>query len=961
MTHLPTRARAPGAAAVRSWQVQSSAADLSDGAAISQPGYRATGWHDAPARSTVMAALLHNGRFGDLGYSTRLRDDVDRTMFEVPWWFRTTFRTPATPGSRTAVRSDGIIPSADLWVNGVKVAGRDLIAGAYTSNSFDLTALVRRGENALSYLVYPGSPMTDLSIGWVDWNQWPPDNNMGIWRDVVILSTGPVQLSHPRVTVTLSPAHDEARLVVTADATNLSSEPVETVLAVRVSGPGGVATLNAAVATGSGPTERAVAGTVLAVAGGGTEAAPADTGLAVAGGGTEAAPADTGLAVAGGGTEAAPAGTVLAVAGGETEAAPAGILLAVGAGDVKRARAEVVLGNPAIWWPAGEGDQPLYDLEVVAMADGSVSDRASASFGVRSVTSDVAPGGGRRFLVNGRYVPVRGAGWCPDLFLRHDPQRIADELAYTLDIGLNTIRLEGKGENPEFFEMADEAGLLVLPGWECCNKWEAHACTGGAPWDDHDFDVAARSMEAEAYRLANHPSVVGFVMGSDFPPEPRAARLYVVALEAARWDLPIISSATVEGTEEAGPSGMKMTGPYAWVPPVYWYSTDPALGGAVGFNSETSAGNNVPRLSSLERMLSPEELEQLWREPSVKQFHAGPPSEFDNLEIFHRALAGRYGAPRSLRDFVAKAQLASYEATRAQFEAFGGRATAPVPATGEIYWMLNSAWPSLNWQLWDHFLDPSGAYFGAKKAHEPVHVQYAYDDRSVYVVNRTRLTTPLMELSARIRSVTGSVLEARTVGVGAVAARETVRVMPALPPDGTSATYFLELDLTDGAGNLVSSNVYWLSTTEDVLAVDETTWQYTPTSAFAELQGLESLGAPDLEATVESTVLGRRARTTVTIRNASGAGTPPTPAIGVHAALLSVAGATGASGRESSAVVPVLWSDNDILLFAGQSTTLIAECAAAALGGREPLIQVDAFNLAAPFRAGRARDNAETQ
>jgi exo-1,4-beta-D-glucosaminidase len=186
--------------------------------------------------------------------------------------------------------------------------------------------------------------------------------------------------------------------------------------------------------------------------------------------------------------------------------------------------------------------------------------------------------------------------------------------------------------------------------------------------------------------------------------------------------------------------------------------------------------------------------------------------------------------------------------------------------------------------------------------------------------------------------------------------------MPALPPDGTSATYFLELDLTDGAGNLVSSNVYWLSTTEDVLAVDETTWQYTPTSAFAELQGLESLGAPDLEATVESTLLGRRARTTVTIRNASGAVTPPTPAIGVHAALLlSVAGATGASGRESSAVVPVLWSDNDILLFAGQSTTLIAECAAAALGGREPLIQVDAFNLAAPFRAGRARDNAETQ
>ena len=100
-------------------------------------------------------------------------------------------------------------------------------------------------------------------------------------------------------------------------------------------------------------------------------------------------------------------------------------------------------------------------------------------------------------------------------------------------------------------------------------------------------------------------------------------------------------------------------------------------------------------------MLSPEEMEHLWRQPSAKQFHAGPPSEFDNLEILHRALAARYGEPRSLRDFLAKAQLVSYEATRAQFEAYGSRTHRSEPATGVVYWMLNSAWPSLNWQLWD--------------------------------------------------------------------------------------------------------------------------------------------------------------------------------------------------------------------------------------------------------------------
>lgn len=894
---------------MRSWQVQSSATDPCDGATVSQPGYRATGWLDAPARSTVMAALLHNGCFADLAYSTRLRDDVDRTIFDVPWWFRTTFRSAPVPGARTTIRSDGIIPSADLWVNGRKVGGRDAIAGAYTSNSFDATDLVRRGDNALAYLVHTGSPLTDLSIGWVDWNQWPPDDNMGIWRDVAIVSTGPVRLSHPRVTMELSPALDEARVVVTVDASNLTPEAVDLMLGVMVSGPS---------------------------------------------------------------------------CGHTGERATAEIVLGAGASD--RATVEIVLNKPAIWWPASEGGQPLYDVDIVGTVNGSVSDRASSSFGVRSVTSDIAPGGGRRFVVNGRYIPIRGAGWTPDLFLRHDPQRIADELAYALDVGLNTIRLEGKGENGEFFERADEVGMLVLPGWECCNKWEAHAGTGGAPWDDHDFDVAGRSMEAEAYRLANHPSVVGFVIGSDFPPEPRACQLYVEALGRARWDLPVISSATVEGTEDAGPSGMKMTGPYAWVPPIYWYSNDPELGGAVGFNSEASAGNNVPRLASLEKMLSPEELERLWREPSAKQFHSAPPSEFDNLEILHTALAGRYGPPRSLRDFVAKAQLSSYEAARAQFEAYGSRTAAAEPATGVVYWMLNSAWPSLNWQLWDHFLDPSCAYFGAKKANEPVHVQYAYDDRSVRVVNRTREATPPLQLSSRLRSVGGTVLDRRLVELAPVASGETVLVIPVELPEGTPATYFLELDLATavevGDRDVVSSNVYWLSTIDDVLAIDKASWQYTPTAVFADLRGLETLGSPRLDAEVESVVAAGRRTTTVRIHNVSGDGTP---AVGVHASILAAlpapAGAaaarvsaeraaelgSGAAGAvvarmiSSALVAPVIWSDNDVVLFDRQSVTISATCDASAFGAEAPVVEIDGFNLAAPFRVERRRLSVESE
>ena len=864
MAHVPTRTEGRGStAAVRSWQVQSSAVDQADEVSISRPDYRPSGWYDAPARSTVMAALLHNGLFGDVSYSTRLRDEVDPSMFGVPWWFRTTFRSVAGPGTHTTVCSDGIIPKADLWVNGARVAGQDVIAGAYTSNSFDISHLVRRGTNAIAYLVHPGSPMTDLSIGWVDWAQWPPDNNMGIWRDVLIRTTGPVRLSSPRVTVGLSPGLDTAHLVVTCDAANLCDERLVPEGRVTISGPTGAIELRGELTLGAGA-----------------------------------------------------------------------------AGTARELRMETELRDPALWWPAGFGDQPLYDLEMQASVDGRLSDRVVTTFGIRSLTSEIAPGGGRWFVLNGQTIPVRGAGWSPDLFLRHDPQRIADEIAYTLDVGLNTIRLEGKGENPEFFEMTDEAGVLVLAGWECCNKWEAHANTGGTPWDDHDFDVAARSMQAEAYRLANHPCVIGFVLGSDFPPEPRACRGYVEALVRARWDLPIISSATVTGTEECGPSGMKMTGPYAWVPPVYWYRSDPELGGAIGFNSETSAGNNVPRRPSLERMLSPAELEQLWSQPSAKQFHAGPPSEFDNLEIFHRALAARYGEPRSLRDFLAKAQLASYEATRAQFEAYGSRTHRSEPATGVVYWMLNSAWPSLNWQLWDHYLDPSGAYFGTKKANEPLHIQYDYGDRVVQVVNRTLATTGPLVVTAQVRSVDGVVVGSGRRELPCLGRGETVTVaeLTVGPPDGVSGTYFLELALcAAGDGTVVSRNVYWLSSAADVLNLERTTWQYTPTAEFADLRGLERLAPPELAVTATSTRGSGRAHTSVTIRNASSAGVP---ALGIHASLQSHGGAP---------VAPVIWNENDLVLFAGQSATMTAEYGAASVADVPSWVEIDAFNLPGPL------------
>lgn len=127
------------------------------------------------------------------------------------------------------------------------------------------------------------------------------------------------------------------------------------------------------------------------------------------------------------------------------------------------------LENPVLWWPHAYGEPHLYRMRLDAEVDGVVSDAADFRFGVCEVVAILQPPNAIRYEINGRPVLIRGAGWVPDLFHRHDPAREAAELAYVRDLGLNAIRLEGKFEDHGFYDRCDEAGILVMPGWCCCD------------------------------------------------------------------------------------------------------------------------------------------------------------------------------------------------------------------------------------------------------------------------------------------------------------------------------------------------------------------------------------------------------------------------------------------------------------------------------------------------------------
>ncbi|MFG1960586.1 fibronectin type III domain-containing protein [Nonomuraea sp. NPDC049028] len=834
---LAAPAATASSTALSGYKIQSSAKVSDSGAAISTPGYAASGWYPVGPRSTVLAGLLENNVYSDPFFSTNMQS-IPTADFDVPWWYRSDFTLGSETGLRTFLDISGVMSSADVWVNGSQVATAAQIAGAYTRNERDITALVHSGTNSVAFRVNANNPNNHLTIGWIDWVQVPRDDNTGIFRDVLIRRSADVSLRDAHVITNLAvPALDRADLTIKADVRNGTGSAVTT----TVSGTIGSLTFSQNVS--------------------------------------------------------------------------------LAANETKRITFSQTLTNPQVWWPYQMGAQPLYDLNLTATVGGAVSDSLTQRFGVRKVESGKNASGRRFYKINGRSILIRGGGWSPDIFLRKDLRYLEDKIRYVKDLGLNTIRVEGHLDTDELYDLADKYGILTMPGWECCNKWEGSFATA-------DYPIAKASMQAEATRLRNHPSVISFLIGSDNPPTAQKETNYLDALTAAEWPLPIVSVASDKSSPQLGNSGLKMPGPYEWVPPNYWYNK--REGGAFGFNSETSAGPDVPTLDSLKRMMTTAQINSLWQSPSATQYHRSPSSTFNNLTIYHNALRGRYGVPSSLADYVKKAQLAQYEAVRAQFEAYGRNFTdSSNPSTGVIYWMLNSGWSSLHWQLFDYYLDQGGSYWGAREANKPLHVQYSYDNKSVVVVNSGTSAASGLTVKTDVFNMDGTSKYTNTATVTAPAdgGKATAVTIPSI--SGLSTTYLVRLSLLRG-GEEIDRNVYALSTASDVIDWDNNDWYYVPTTSYANLTGLNGLAQAPITATATSPSPGN---VSVTIKNT---GTGAIPAFMLDAHVVDAAG---------KPVLPIQWSDNAISLWPGESKTLTATFRASDLSGAAS-VRVSGWNTA---------------
>jgi exo-1,4-beta-D-glucosaminidase len=505
----------------------------------------------------------------------------------------------------------------------------------------------------------------------------------------------------------------------------------------------------------------------------------------------------------------------------------------------------------------------------------------------------------RVFQINGKNIVIRGGGYVEDMMLRPSEKRIDTDIQYAKHMGLNALRMEAPRGSDYLFEKCDEEGILLMVGWCCCSSWEEWK-----KWTPNVEIIAQKSWMDQIVHLRNHPSVFDWLYGSDNFPPANVEKMYIQVLNDLDGTRPFQSSATQDSSAIAGYTGLWM-GPYpkvyAYRPPVYWY-------GKFEFNTEAGpSGEQIPPVETMRKMMPEQDLWPMSHSWDIRLHKAFYPEA-------RNALYSRYGKPNGLEEYSIKSQVLQYEATRAMFEAFAGN---KYRSSGIIYWMYNSAWPSMYWQFYDYFFAPNGSFYGTKKACEPLHIQYSYDDNSIRVVNSNYTDFSDLKAIAKLYNLSMEVKYSAEAVVDIKPDESKKVIFPEWPKDAGNV-FFLKLVLNDNTGKEISSNFYWLSSKGD---------------EKADFTVLNELPKVSLNCNVSSVIQDMGKWTAVIeIENSS--------------SLLAFSMNPKIIKRDSKdLVLPIFWEDNYFSLLPKEKRTLKVQFKAEDLNGETPVLAIDGWNI----------------
>ncbi|SHF88976.1 exo-1,4-beta-D-glucosaminidase [Dysgonomonas macrotermitis] len=560
--------------------------------------------------------------------------------------------------------------------------------------------------------------------------------------------------------------------------------------------------------------------------------------------------------------------------------------------------------QPRLWWCNNMGNPELYDLELNFLTDNAVTYTDSVTFGIRQI-EDFFDGDDRRGIkLNGKKVLLKSAGWTDDIFLRDTPETNELQVQYVKDMNMNMIRFENFwGTSQNIYDLCDKYGLLALVGWSCQWEWEAYygkPCdeTYGCILNDQEIDLIAESFADQVLWLRNHPSIIGWMPGSDMLPAPKLEEKYLAFLKESDSSRPYIGAAKERTSELSGKTGTKMAGPYEYVGPNYWY-IDTKFGGAFGFNTETGIGAQLPVLESIEKFIPKD---KLWPLNDYWGFHCtASATAMNSLKVLTEVMDNKYGKADNLEDYLLKADLINYDGTRAMFEAFRANIDK---TTGIVQWMLNSAWPSLYWQLYDYYKVPTAAYYSVKKANQPIQLIYNYGTNAIHAVNETMSDIKGHKAVIQVFDTKSKLLDKKEVEVTLTTntASEIFKLQE------LTGNIFVDTKIFNEEGELVADNFYCISAKQDEYDWDKTDWVHTSAKAYSDFKDLAQLPAITLDVKCEKAESGNDVVYSVTIKNTSSD--------------ISFFNNLKLKDNNGDIICPAFWSDNYISILPGEEKML---------------------------------------
>jgi hypothetical protein len=539
--------------------------------------------------------------------------------------------------------------------------------------------------------------------------------------------------------------------------------------------------------------------------------------------------------------------------------------------------------NPQLWWPAGYGDQHLYDVELSFEARGhKISDRKSFKAGIRQMTYS-EEGGDLRIWINGRRFIARGGNWgFSESMLRYRDREHDAAARYHREMNFTMVRnWVGQIGDEAFYEACDRHGIMVWQDFWLANPWD-----GPIPDDNALFMSNARDL---LLRIRNHPSI-GLYCGRNegFPPKPLEDGLTktIAELHPQIHYIPSSADQVVSGH-----------GPYMALPPSFYFrAADKKLHSEIGMP-------NIPPIESV-RLMMPKSA--MWPQRLDWGLHDFNLEGAQGGRTFRALIENSYGGAKNAEEWITLAQFVNYEGYRAIFEAQSKY------RMGVLLWMSHPCWPSFVWQTYDYYFEPTAAYFGCKKGSEPLHIQWNRDADTIEVVNYSAGNVSGLTAQVEILNFDGAIMGTKSASIDSKE-DSTVSCIQMQYPPGLNPVHFLRLTLTHG-NTPVSTNLY-------MRGLDENNYR-----AIRELSNAQVRAATTAQQQGNLWKLSTQLQNTSTF-----------PALMVR--LKAVRDKSG------DRILPAIYSDNYITLMPGEQRTITTELSHADTRGENPRIEISGFNV----------------